>query len=321
MFTMQTGPRKWVIAALALGLSALACSAPAASGQTTPTEAATAALVATTEAPTSAPAATTPASGPDVIPQGPTATAGASPTPQPTAAPAGPTDTPPTGGGQAQYQNISFYFLYSVSSKWEVKTVPSDPTGNGVDAWRVATHYEFTFPDYPVSDQYQAARIMVFPTSAWANNYNPEVEKRIPELQHLLQYKQTTFGDNEEIPVVPVFNAKQVFRAHVAYLDFKSGSGIRFITQYDQAPIPINNGELFYTFQGVTADAKYNIAAFFPISHPSLPADSSNAPQVIGSDFLAYLATTTQALEAQKDSSFTPDLAALDQMMQSLEIK
>ena len=326
MFKMRAGMRA-CLAIVALGAAGLACSAPVASRNLTPTETLTidlsqAATQALTEAPTQPP--TTQPSGPDVVPQGPTATAGASPTPQPSQPPSptasGPTATPPTGVGQADYENISFLFAYSISDKWEVKTIPSDPTGGGVDAWRVATHYEFTFPAYPVSDQYQAARIMIFPVSAWGNNYNPEAEKRIPALQKLLQDKPTTFGDNEEIPVLPVFNAKQVFRAHVAYLDFKNGSGVRFITQYDQAPIPINNGELFYTFQGLTSDGQYNVAAIFPISHPSLPADGSNNA-VVGSDFLTYLSTTVQSLEAQKDGSFTPDLSTLDLMMQSLQVK
>jgi hypothetical protein len=316
MFENRSRRRAWITTALALGVAVLACSAPAAGGET-PTATLDVASP-TVEAPTSAPQES-PTSAASPVPQGPTATAGASPTTPPTAVPAGPTSTPPTGGGTADYEGISFFFAYAISSKWNVEVIPSQVPG-GPENWLIATHYKFTFPSYPVANTTQPARIMIFPVSAW-QNYNPEAVNRIGKLQKMLTDKPTTFSDTEGIPVLPVFNAAQVFRAHVSYMTFQNGSGVRFITQYDQAPIPINNGEMFYTFQGVTSDGKYYVAAFFPIAHPSLPADGSNAEAVIGGDFIAYKDGIVQTLEAAKDSSFTPDLATLDYMMGSLRVK
>lgn len=290
-------------AALAGMLAMLACNLPSAGTGTQPTA----------EGIVSPPPATT--SAPDL----PTSTPAALPgdvTPSIT-----PPPVPQTGGGTAEWEDISFFFPYSLVSKWEVATVPSDPTDTGMpDTWRVATHDEFTFPDYPIANEYQPARILIFPVSAW-QNYNPESEKRIPALQKLLIDRPTSFGPDEIIPVLPVFNAAQIIKTHVAYLAFQNGTGVRFVTQYDQAPMPINNKELFYTFQGLTTDGKYYVSAFFPITHPSLPADSSDAASVVGSDFVSYLSQTTQTLEGALDSSFTPDLATLDQIMQSLKVK
>lgn len=40
------------------------------------------------------------------------------------------------------------------------------------------------------------------------------------------------------MPFLPLFNAQQAMHAHVQYLDFQSGQGLRYLTQYDQAPSP-----------------------------------------------------------------------------------
>lgn len=161
---------------------------------------------------------------------------------------------------------------------------------------------------------------MIFAVSAW-QNYNPEAEKRIQALQQLLKDKPATFGAHDTIPVLPVFNAVQVFRAHVSYINFQNGSGVRFITQYDQAPIPINNAELFYAFQGLTSDGNYYVAAFFPTTLARLPADGSNAGSVIGEDFVSYLDNTIKTLEGAASDSFSPTINTLDTMIQSLKVK
>lgn len=221
----------------------------------------------------------------------------------------------------ADWQGITFSVPESVAKQWSGKTVPADGAHSGApENWLVAAHEEITFPDYSVKNQYQPARLMVFAVSGW-QDYNPEVPKRIGALQQLLQNRPTTFGAQDEIPVLPIFNAKQVLRVNVSYLNFQNGSGVRFLTQYDQGPMPVNNAELFYTFQGLTADSNYYVAAFFPVTHPSLPADSSGAAAVVGADFISYLDKTTKALETAGADSFTPKIDALDGLLQSLKVK
>jgi hypothetical protein len=88
--------------------------------------------------------------------------------------------------------------------------------------------------------------------------------------------------------------------------------------------IPINNYELIYTYQGLTTDGKYYVAAVLPVTHPSLPADGNvtgNEPAEFNSDFPAYLVNVVDTLNPQAANSFTPDLTQLDAMMSSLEIK
>jgi hypothetical protein len=123
------------------------------------------------------------------------------------------------------------------------------------------------------------------------------------------------------MPFLPLFNASQVMHAQVQYLDIKNGKSVRFLTQFDQAPLPVNNFELIYTFQGLTSDGKYYIAAVLPVTHPELPATEQVSAQQAAelNDFPAYLTKTVTWLDQQPSGSFTPDLANLDALIQSIE--
>jgi hypothetical protein len=99
---------------------------------------------------------------------------------------------------------------------------------------------------------------------------------------------------------------------------------VRYVTQFDQAFIPINNNELIYTYQGLTSDGKYYVAAVLPLNHPSLPADgkvTGKEPAEFTSAFPTYVANVVKALNPQAANTFTPDLTLLDAMMSSIEIK
>ena len=53
-------------------------------------------------------------------------------------------------------------------------------------------------------------------------------------------------------------------------INFQSGRGIRYVTEYAQMTYPITNHEMFFSFQGLTTDGKYWVSIILPISHPSL---------------------------------------------------
>jgi hypothetical protein len=99
---------------------------------------------------------------------------------------------------------------------------------------------------------------------------------------------------------------------------------VRYLTQFDQAPLPVNNHELIYTYQGLTSDGKYYVAAVLPVNLASLPADEKvdeqDQPKFVNG-FLQYLDKVVGTLNQQPASAFTPDLNSLDKMVQSIEIK
>jgi hypothetical protein len=66
------------------------------------------------------------------------------------------------------------------------------------------------------------------------------------------------------------------------------------------------------------------VAAIFPVSHPSLPADGSQIP---GGDFEAfadtydtYINDTALQIDGYGPDSFTPALSLLDGLITSLEV-
>jgi hypothetical protein len=186
--------------------------------------------------------------------------------------------------------------------------------------WGVMPQYTLlTLQGYSIVGHLMEAQIFVYPVEGLSVN---EVASGIAgSLGALLQSQQA--GDN--MPYLPLYNAAQVMHAQVAYLDFKNGKGVRYLTQFDQAPLPINNYELHYTFQGLTSDGKYYVAAALPVNLAGLPSDASvdlnNPPTNFMEDFPAYLSDTVDVLNGQPASAFTPDLSQLDAMMASLEIK
>ena len=109
-------------------------------------------------------------------------------------------------------------------------------------------------------------------------------------------------------------------------LSFGSGNGIRYLTQYASLYDPINNHELFYTFQGLTGDGKYWISAILPVSNPILPEDGNNPPngqsqEQFGNNFAAYITDLTTQLNAQAPENFSPGLARLDALVTSIQIQ
>ena len=121
--------------------------------------------------------------------------------------------------------------------------------------------------------------------------------------------------------------ANQDFHAQEKFLSFKNGTGIRFVTQFDQAPLPINNTSMFYTFQGLTNDGEYYVSVSLPVNLDSLPADdkpnSPTPPNGIPFDwdhidkFPDYMTAIKGRLN-QNDNVFTPSLKDLDALVESL---
>ncbi len=163
-------------------------------------------------------------------------------------------------------------------------------------------------------------QINVYPVQDFIT-LEPMIAERAATLQKIIQEKSDDPGN---VPILPLWNATQVFLAKPAYLDFQDGSGIRYLTQYGQAIMPINNHDLFYSFQGLTSDGKYWISAVVPVNHPSIQATYDNPLPADLDQFMAnyeqYTALIRANLDTQPLETFTPSLADLDAMIQSIII-
>ena len=312
------------IAACGLILASLACNAPT-TAQPTPQVANDNGLIAPTPI---TPQATVPtpeaANDNSVIAPTPT-----TPSAEPTATVFTPPSAPPPN---ATGNNISFFYPPSIAKSFTYEVVPPPDTSTGAPVeMMLPSHYRFDLHDYPDFGQYQDPQIFVFPVKNY-ENFNTVGPVHIAALKDLLDKHPdlstllSKAPGQDSLPFLPNYNAAQVFHAQLAYVDFQSGRGIRYITQYDQAPIPINNGELFYTFQGLTNDGKYYVAVTMPITHPSLPTNQEQALKdqaivdAITKDFEGYLKGVVSTLDSAKVEDFNPTLSLLDQMVNSISV-
>ena len=207
----------------------------------------------------------------------------------------------------------------SLATGFQTETVTA-VSASDAPYWEVLPEYtRVTLEGYPISNHLMQPQLFIYPVEE-LRTVNEGAGMIVDSLQTLIQSPQ----EITPMPFLPLFNAAQVMHAHVQYLDFKNGQGLRYLTEFDQGILPINNYELIYTYQGLTSDGKYYVAAVLPVTHPSLPADGTvtgNEPPEFTSDFPAYLANVVNTLNPQAANTFTPDLTQLDAMMSSLEVK
>lgn len=127
----------------------------------------------------------------------------------------------------------------------------------------------------------------------------------------------------EDPLLLPASDLSQAMRAQVRYLEFDGGSGVRFLTHLTQEIRPLTASSFVYTFQGLTRDGQYYIAAYFPVTTTALPATPADITQAerdeFKRDYRAYADGIAQKLDAQP-KSFIPALAALDAMIASLQV-
>jgi len=246
-----------------------------------------------------------------------------------TAAPSQSVSTPipnQPGGIPVSYENVSFVIPGGTASGANTETIPSVDT-NGGAPWEVApTHLRFTLTGYQLQGKFFEPQIYVYPADQYAQ-VNSVAGEQIERIKKALAGSPLL---KETLPNVPFFNAGHIIAAGIQLIKFQNGSGVRELTQYDQYPAPINNHELFYHFEGLTADGKYYVIAVLPITAPvlaedekpesSVPAGGVPIPPSTGPTNVYYF-SVSETLNSLAPDSFTPALNSLDSLIQSILVK
>jgi hypothetical protein len=210
--------------------------------------------------------------------------------------------------------------LNSITSGFRTELVPAVSANQDAPYWEVLPAYtRISLMDYPVSGSTIMPQIFVYPVNDLIS-VNQNTDGIIASLQTLIQSPQ----ELPVMPFLPVTGDIQMMHPHIQYLDFKNGQGLRYLTEYGNGISPINNAGLMYTYQGITSDGKYYVAAVLPVNHPRLPADATvtgNEPADFRGNYSKYKADTAQFLNVQNPDTFSPDLTHLDAMMSSLEVR
>ncbi len=213
---------------------------------------------------------------------------------------------------------LSLYLDPVLASGYDCQPVPESAMEFDV----FPAHTEITLQGYPLAGKFFLPHISVYPVGRYTELLPDHIPARVTALQDLIG---GALADDSSLPFLPVFNAAQVFHAQYQALSFVGGGGIRFLTEYAQYTAPVNNQDLFYTYQGLTDDGLYWISAILPVNHPMLPSDALNPPggvswEDFSNNYGPYISDMINQLNTQPASSFFPNLAALDALVSSITI-
>ncbi|MGW8251516.1 MAG: hypothetical protein ACWGO1_12800 [Anaerolineales bacterium] len=220
-------------------------------------------------------------------------------------------------------EGVTFELDPALAAGVQGEVVPENSGSQDGPYWNVHPQYvSISLDGYPLTGTLMTPGIYIYPVEDYSR-LSPQAGEILDSLEEFLAQKPV---DADQIPFLPIFNAGQVFHSNMEWLDFRNGSGVRFLTIYAQYAAPVNNEDIFYTFQGLTDDGQHAVSVILPVNHPSLPADlnavSEDEMKDILQDYEGYLAKMASTLSEPSESSlFTPELAKLDALVASIDIK
>ena len=241
----------------------------------------------------------------------------------PTATQAPVATQPPAPQANVTCNELKLFLDPALAGGYSCNTIP-EVSGQGGPGFDVNPEYtELTLTGYVLSGRFFEPKIAVYPVQKFIELMPDVIPARVSALQALMGGGPT---DAKGLPILPIFNARQEFFAQYKVAAFVNGNGIRYLTQYSQFTDPINNHELFYTYQGLTSDGSYWISAILPISNPVLPADGNNppngqTPEQFSNNFDTYIADLTTQLNSQPAESYSPTITMLDALVTSISIQ
>ncbi len=224
---------------------------------------------------------------------------------------------------------VSFQYDPSLATGIQAHAVAAFTDDTGMNHLLLPQHLAFTFANSYADGEPLLQRqllnlesvplIVVYPTAGYAAMH-PLARTQIEQLEALLPARPSIPSDT--LPHLPLQNAAQAFQSQLAYLEFNNGTGVRYVTAFSQGMSPMTNQDLIYTFQGLTNDGQYCIAAFFPLKTAVLP-DTAQVDDwdAFSLTYPTHLAQTKAMLNTLTSLEFTPDLALLDAVVISLQVE
>ena len=232
---------------------------------------------------------------------------------------------PPALQTNATCNQLALYLDPALATGYTCETVPENPAGMEI----TPQYTKLSLQGYLLADKFFTPSISVFPVQRFAELVPDFIPQRVKDLQVLIEGAPAPVFSSAfttSLPFLPIFNAAQVFFAKYQTVPFVSGGGIRYITLFAQYSAPVNNHDLFYTYQGLTSDGQNWVSAILPINNPVLPADAKNPPDgqswdQFSSNFGPYITDMTTQLNGLAPDSYTPTFSLLDTLVASITIQ
>ncbi|HCB49671.1 MAG TPA: hypothetical protein DEP47_09135 [Chloroflexi bacterium] len=224
--------------------------------------------------------------------------------------------------------------LQELADTFEWQVVDSSPIPSGPGGQGFPQHIVLVFDGQdPLETPYPERKIMyVFPVEAYvdlfAANDNTIVADQVSRLEELLgQADGRQVNPEGTMPLLPPPDSMMNRWVQFADLDFNNGRGIRYVSDSPlrQGIGVWTNETMGYYYQGLTEDGQFYISLHWPISTNLLPDTVADAPKDVldqasasQESYNQYVVGVTTALNDLQPADWTPDLAELDAMVQSL---
>lgn len=169
--------------------------------------------------------------------------------------------------------------------------------------------------------EYWEPRIDIWPVEGFREVGNELYDSLLAYSEAL----QTAPEAIEGLPFVPrtTANAALIWESHRKLIEFNGGSGYRTVVEFAQYPAPIRGYELFYTFQGMTADGAYYVSAILPLDTLSLRQFDYEYEGEKGDNvgvLPEYDAASREFVWGFADDDFLPSLTTLDAVIGSIRL-
>ena len=234
------------------------------------------------------------------------------------------------GANHLRFNGFSFSFDPALAENVNIAHFAGDPIDYEAPGGPDVAHVSYSFYNgmtTPETVFSGVGELRVYQTADLVGYDHPT--QRFNELQSILNGRPdlVTYSvqlemtvDTTTLPFMPVYPAMQVIRGQAHYVDTDALSGIAYVTAFRQDASPLLAHEFMYTFQGISHDGNYYVAASMPVSAALFPdtlADNFDYG-VFMETFNDYLAESTALLNASTSNDFTPSLTLLDEIVQSI---
>jgi hypothetical protein len=209
----------------------------------------------------------------------------------------------------------------------------SQPSYAQIRFWGFHGGFPYDLPLLPAENR--VAQVRIFQTAEFPGFGDDSPAGFVNQMQALSELLETGIDParctqpitgEPVLPFLPWINMKQTFCAQPQIIEFAGGRGIRYLSYYAQGPGPVLDREVFYTFQGLTDDEQFYVAAFFPVKTGIFPTEAPACPGCNdpGYDPVAEWATVLGGqliqLNALPETDFVPSLAVLDDLVRTIQI-
>ncbi len=228
--------------------------------------------------------------------------------------------------------NASFVLAPAIASSVESTDVPACPLDDpsdkpdGVAPQHIAFRFVAAGGSAPeprpcsVPD-FERAGIYVFSVEAFGKAL-PSAAAELKKLEGMFGAGALATGGR--MPFVPFIDASFAVVERSRRIEFGGGQGILFLTELSIEPSTIGD-QLRFVFQGLTRDAKWYVLGIFPATTtaavPPFLADPRAPLDIMSTAYEDYLPKVSYVLSSAEDREFSPNPAALADMLATLRIE